>query len=60
MQMDYTFMSGEGEACDESRAQVVILTVVGVDDGAVATTALRSKTDEHGVRLGRGRFEDGP
>lgn len=64
--MNYTFMSGDGEKCDELRALVVLFTVSGVVDGAVATTALRSKTDRHVVRimkaffgLRRGRPEEG-
>lgn len=38
------------EMCSEPRAQVVSLTLVGVDNGAVATTTLRSKMDEHGMQ----------
>lgn len=50
--MDYTVMSGDAGVCVEPHAQVVVCAaVVGVDDGAVATAALRRKMDEHGIRF---------
>lgn len=36
--------------CTEVHAQVATLTGVGIDDGAVATKAVRRKTGEHGAR----------
>lgn len=45
------FPCQETERCNESRAPVVTLIALGVYGGAVATAALRSKTDEHRVRF---------
>lgn len=63
-QMDYTFMPGGGETCNEPRAQVVRLADAGAGDGASRTADLRRKTGEHRERvssfpgLKRGQFED--
>lgn len=39
VQIDCMFMSGDNETCKEPRTQLVILLVVGVDDGAASATA---------------------
>lgn len=48
---DALFTSGDGgHATSHVRRQVMDVTVVSVDGGAVATAALRSNADEHGIR----------
>lgn len=53
VQVDYTVMSADGEACTKPKAQGATLMGIGVDNGKVATTALHNKTDEHSVRFAR-------
>jgi hypothetical protein len=46
--MDFVFMTGDNEFVDEPKSVATILVVYGPDDGAIAATALASKTHAFG------------
>ena len=51
VQMDFMFVGAEGSFVDEPRAKSTVLMVICKDDGNLAATVVRMKTDEYGVEL---------
>ena len=51
IQMDFMFVGAEGTFVDEPRARATVLMVICKDDGNLFATEVRSKTDEHGVKM---------
>ena len=49
--MDVMFVEAEGSFVDEPRTQATVLMVICKDDGNLAATVVRTKTDEYGVEL---------
>ena len=51
VQMDFTHVGVEGSFVDEPRTKAQVLMVIFKDDGNLAATVVRTKTDEYGVEL---------
>ena len=51
VQMDFTFVGAEGSFVDEPRAKSTVIMVICKDDGNLAATVVRTKTDEYGIEL---------
>ena len=51
VQMDFMCVGAEGSFADEPGANATVLMVICKDDGNLAATVVRTKTDECGVEL---------
>ena len=51
VQMDFMFVGAEGSFVDEPWANATVLMVICKDDGNLAATVVRTKTNEYGVEL---------
>ena len=51
VQMDFMFFGAEGSFVDGPTAKATVLMVICRDDGNLAATVVRTKTDEYGVEM---------